>query len=247
MADCSGIFKEIADKIIQNEEKKPNYATEKCEDQYIGILQVGKFFPKFTKWIECSLVNPRDERIRANLDKKIKKKRMPTIAIVIESPHKEEFSLNTPMPAVSATGENLFSFLPKYIIEAYLSIKMREKVCKGLKKKIIPAGKYRVCLINAIQYECSLSVPTKTYRDEVFTQMWKNNAVQNDFKERLKGIENLKIVINACTKGESQSVKLRVMVQEVIDEILPNIKKFHSTHPCSWKETIKIEPDGWVK
>ena len=116
MADCSGIFKEIADKIIQNEEKKPNYATEKCEDQYIGILQVGKFFPKFTKWIECSLVNPRDERIRANLDKKIKKKRMPTIAIVIESPHKEEFSLNTPMPAVSATGENLFSFLPKYIM-----------------------------------------------------------------------------------------------------------------------------------
>ena len=133
------------------------------------------------------------------------------------------------------------------MVEAYLFIRMREKACKGLKKKIIPAGKYKVCLINAIQYQCSLSAPTKTYRDEVFIQMWENDTIKNDFKERLQKIKNLKIVINACTKGESQSVKLRVMVQEVIDEILPNVKKFHSNHPSSWRETMTIEPDGWVK
>lgn len=255
MEDISNIFKEIAKEIIVEKENvairknisftSPSYKSAKCDDQYIGVIKVGIVFPRFTKWKQCSLENPKNKEMRVSLhDKLVKNQRIKTIAIVIESPHIHEFSLSPPMPAMDATGKHLFIYLPQYITESYLFYKERELINKELEKHIIAPGKYKIYLVNAIQYQCSLSKSTKEYRDEVFTKMWSRNEVKDDFKNRLKQINKLEVIINACTKGEKKP-ELRSLVQEVIDEEFPNVKKMHSSHPCDWKEVTKIKPCGW--
>lgn len=255
MEDVGKIFKQIAEETVVEKQKaaiqknksftSPSYKLEKCDDQYIGVVKVGLFFPRFTKWKQCSLDNPKNKEMRVSLhDKLVKKQRAKTIAIVIESPHVHEFSLSPPMPAMDAAGKHLFIYLPQYITESYLFFKERELINKELEKHVISPGKYKICLVNAIQYQCSLSKSTKEYRDEVFTKMWARNEVRDDFKNRLKQINKLKVIINACTKGEKKK-ELRSLVQEVIDEEFPNIKKMHSHHPCDWKAVTKIKPGGW--
>ena len=128
MEDISNIFKEIAETSINKKEKRalknkkifkrPPYKTERCNDQYVGVLRIERKNARCSQWIESSL---KDKKERNILHQKLKNREdLPTLVIVLESPHKDEYDIEVnnitePMPAMGDTGDNIQKLLPKYI------------------------------------------------------------------------------------------------------------------------------------
>lgn len=124
--------------------------------------------------------------------KRIEKKsfctKCPTILIVLESPHIDEFNNGKPLhPLVN-------------------DAKFRKHLFKRLASKgfLNPKSNsiYQVIFVNAIQLQCSLGVPTEYYRDYVFLYYWEK--LFKDFENRLTSILNqcnVQLIVNCCTKG----------------------------------------------
>ena len=127
------VFKTVAEEAIDKKKKKqdpttfqrPEYDQRKCNDQFIGALQIERGNARLCKWIRIAL-NHDDICERNDVHQSLTdEKQYPILAIILESPHIEEFSkeeggaarkkLETPMPALGDTGRNIFSLLPKYI------------------------------------------------------------------------------------------------------------------------------------
>ena len=228
------------------------YDDRKCDDQLIGLLQIERGNARLCKWIRIAL-NHDDLCARIDVHQSLTdEKQYPILAIVLESPHIEEFSkeeggaerkrLETPMPALGDTGQNIFSLLPKYINRIDATFEEKD-LSRGIGYPDIPSGIYRVLLINAIQYQCSLGADTNKHRTTVFNKMWEKEEVRENFKERIPFAT--KVVINACTNGGCRP-SLREKIQKAIDErVADDCVKLHAYHPSTWKKCIGIEPDGW--
>jgi len=145
-----------------------------------------------------------------------KKKRLRYIILILESPHIKEYQTETPRPAAGLTGTNIRELF-------------NEALCK-----IKESGKFKLLIMNAIQYQCSLGVPTDSFRDEVFKRVWdKFGGV--DFVKRLNSTyKKGDIVINACTKGKHKPY-LRDLVDDAINRVLPPDTTYYSVyHPSAW-------------
>lgn len=149
---------------------------------------------------------------------------LPTIAIVLESPHKFEYDDNgLPIgPARGTSGQHISSGLIK----------------KHLKKYEIH-GRYKLLLIEAISFQCSNATNLKEKRnadkrDDLFKCVWERGG-KKDFETRLK-MYKPKYVINSCTghmKNIDSKKTLNSLVQDVIDKVCAKIEKFYSSHPSS--------------
>ena len=119
-----------------------------------------------------------------------------SIIVVLESPHIDEFN----DPNRFALSNDVY-FKRKFV-NAFLNSKTFQKSKVTLNQK----QRYKVYLINAIQFQCSLGIPTQYYRDYVFCYYW--DRMKNDFKNRLRSIINnskkVLAVINLCTKGSHE-------------------------------------------
>ena len=149
-----------------------------------------------------------------------------TIVIVLESPHIKEYSEQNrfcPTPAVGRTGTNLQRHFNQDIIF---------KKSKTLNKD----ENYRVILMNTIQYQCSLGVTTKIYRDDIWDRLWKEDDIKKDFVNRLKSY-NPKVIFNGCTEGSNKS--RRISVSQTIHNNFDNIELFEMNHPCYWERRKK--------
>lgn len=208
-----------------------------CNDQYVGVIarDAGKW-----DW-KCSSLYPYLDSStqktirtyalkRAIKDSKLKKSKLPTIAIVLESPHIDEFKTTPPMPAVSSTGEKFHS-------------NFEEMFSSWSNNTTSLKSEYKILFINAIQYQCSLGAPTKQYRSKIFNAMWKEKIVKDDFEKRLKKAKP-DIVINCCTRGSSL---FRKKVQSVIDAACSGSTLLHAYHPSCWHQNSKIDDGGWTK
>ena len=201
-----------------------------CPDQYVAMIKVTKGkIVEFCPCFDFTIPNNRDKnsKILENMSD------IPVIAVVLESPHKDEFENYSAIgPAVGETGENFRLFFEEMLEDAIANRQLN-----------LIHMKYRILFINAIQYQCSLGKPTKKYRDDIFTEMWNyqdsnnQNIVQNDFMGRLQS-HSPAIVINCCTKGNfkdnEEDKHLRKLVQEAIDKKFS--KSLKSTHPCCWND-----------
>ena len=127
---------------------------------------------------------------------------MNKVLLILESPHKSEFAKNNDgkftakWPAAGRTGHNIHKHLKKYVQD-------------------MP-----ICIINAVQYQCSLNKHTSQYRNKVFTEAWEN-GYRGDFIERLnRYYRDNDIIINACTGAISQkpNKNLKIMVERDIVE-----------------------------
>lgn len=260
MGTIEKIFCEIAENCVKNKKSKltprekkkfksPIYQKSVCNNQYIGLIRIERNNACLSQWLNCSLSTSKNERDELN-KQLLQKKEMPIFLIVLESPHKEEYESNTddikiPMPAMGETGKKLHLFLPKYINRIKATIES-ETISKGIGYVDIKNEIYRVLLVNAIQYQCSLGEDTVKYRTSVFCEMWRKEEVKDNFKSRIDW-DNVKVVLNCCTNGNKSS-SIRKLIQDEIDlHAKADCVKLHSYHPSSWQECVGIEPDGWVK
>ena len=220
-----------------------------CEDQYFGIIRIEKSIPSFCEWIIAPSVldkkNSSDEekaklkKIRLGKDLcikyRLKSESLKTIVIVLESPHdKEFFKINNIYhnvgPACGTTGENMMKWFPETVMNYVPCVIDSENNFKAKyhSAKDIESGVYALKLVNAIQFQCSLSEATTSYRDNVFNSMWEDSKVKESFIERLKKA-NPDIIINCCTKSGTEKV------QETIDQEYkaPSTLLLFAPHPAS--------------
>ena len=151
---------------------------------------------------------------------------IPCLILVLESPHRDEFA-GTPGPAKGSTGRQI----RRYLLQV-----------KGLES----LSDHGLILVNAVQYQCSLGMPTRCFRDRVFSAVWSGGG-QEDFESRLLDYWRPKDVIaNCCTKGSARlaDAELRVMVHDLILRALPDTEPLRRTHPYSWIEE-KHRKDEW--
>lgn len=159
-------------------------------------------------------------------------KNLPTILIVLESPHQYEYNytdsnLEPIAPAQKSTGKQLDSNLAKIIEE--ISTELTEL-------------EYRVLIVNPIPFQTSLHFlhkkPIKslykTLRDKVWITLWNNDSYKNDFVKLINS-ENVKLVLNCCTAG------LYINISNLLDD--QQILYYELNHPSSWWRG-KIFKDG---
>lgn len=212
-------FKQIAvDEINSLCEKLPG----KCPDQYVGEIaqicyQNGEFNPK--------------DKVRKEFDrddiKEVECIRTPMrsyVILILESPHVYEFKdKKIKGPAQGPTGTN---------IRIHLMEILNHKKILGHNLKDKYQG-YGLILMNAIQYQCSLGMPTEYFRDKIFCQLWKDGGESN-FKERLKGtFQENDVLINCCTTGAEK----RNLVTQSIRDISPKLGIEYlitGSHPSFW-------------
>lgn len=115
----------------------------------------------------------------------------PNIIIVLESPHRSEYS-DAGAALRSANGNTGKK------LKANLEQKIDKVIKNGLLK--LSAGTYNLYAVNAIQYQCSFGVKPiqPELRNTVFRTLWPSLKV--DFFNRLKQLKPI-VIINMCTGG----------------------------------------------
>jgi hypothetical protein len=216
------------DESILNKAKNPQYLIENnniqftnlCRDEVIGVIKIiknkeGLFQLSFERRndYEENFIDIHDhDKYFKSINKKISAK----MVMVLESPHIKEFytpdlvNFNgektnaRPANGVNAktgdTGKNIDNYIQlsdQEIIQKILEI---ANIDSNIIEDQIPIL-LSFSLINAIQYQCSLGVATKHYRDEVFTKLWGNKLLRNNFNQRIKNFQP-DIIINSCTQGD---------------------------------------------
>ena len=225
------IVKEVTHKMFNNIDTaaQANGEPLKCEDQFVAIIEITK---EKVVFIENDFLQ------RAKVQEYQNEKCLDTIALVLESPHKEELkNAYNVAPARGTTGKNIESMLLGNLAKYMYINDTQQNGAYFLSDEKIKCGKYKLLLINAVQYQCSLGDLEESkangWRDEIFQKMFSNQYVKNDFKERLKKY-NPKIIINCCTGGEySKADGLQKLVQDEIDADFTNAIKLIGSHPAS--------------
>ena len=142
---------------------------------------------------------------------KIGDRSIPRIVLVLESPHVKEFECTPPQPASGRTGDKIQSLLSDKLIGLGLTF---------------TDGLYDLILVNAIQLQCSMGVPTKYFRDIAFIGLWFEGFDRN-FIDRVNrlNLTNEDFVINCCTKKDTSQFKGlfgRRFSEKAVKEILDN-------------------------
>ena len=188
--------------------------SEKCEDNLVATVEYINDEWKFKQ----NNILPNDRIAEPNI--LIKNKVNDRIVIILESPHKDEYSKQITAPAMGTTGENI----NKYLLDI-------------LNKKIgnpqIDKKEYDVILMNAIQYQTSLGIDTEYFRDRVWLTLWNKGDLRKEFIKRLEGY-NADIVFNFCTNGSHKKDLIYIldkkrnssnMTFQYIDSLNLNIKR----------------------
>lgn len=116
---------------------------------------------------------------------------IPTILVILESPHIDEYETNG-MPKLPLMND--------YNFRNYFFSKLDEM------KVVLDKSIYQVFFMNAIQLQCSLGMPTAYYRDYVFLYYWEK--LYKNFENRLTSFiseHNVACIVNACTIGEHKN------------------------------------------
>ena len=163
-------------------------------------------------------------------DQEIHSKKNRSIVIIIESPHKDEYTENfVPIsPAQGATGEKI----EKFIVDILRKHKQIE----------LPNGLYNLLIVNPVQFQASLfnfhKVPLNSkhsaasaLRDKVWRSIFLKE--KDNFTKRLVSYRPA-LLINACT------AKLKSLIDEEIEHLIENriitdIGYFIANkHPSMW-------------
>lgn len=140
------------------------------------------------------------------------------VLLILESPHKCEFKpAEDPGPAKGATGRNIRTHLMKALGGKALS-------GRGL------------ILVNAVQFQCSLGLPTSEARDAVFREVWAAGG-EEAFRKRIQKLyRDGDCVVNCCTRGNTKGDVLRDLVHRALVAALPpGTEVLRRTHPSSWR------------
>jgi len=158
---------------------------------------------------------------------------IPTIALILESPHNDEYDYSgdnlTPIaPAQGITGKMVFAKLDELLNDSgYLDLFDKEE--------------YRVIIVNPIPVQTSLiflhdsalSGVYKTLRDKIWISLWENGNFKTEFNKILDEIK-AEIILNCCTSNLTSFVSSTIESKKKVLEL---------HHPSSWwrnNKQIKI-------
>lgn len=186
-----------------------------CPDQYFADLTNGQLISRIREDIEYH-ENTTANGINGTMLNRV-------IAIVLESPHKEEFG-NEGLPKGPAMGKT-----GKFFIRnkgGFIDFISNSSVSCILK------GNYQLVYVNSVQYQTSLGkslkpLTVKTDRDNIWLSVFNNDGGVVDLKQRLDALKP-QLVINLCTKGVKN---LQLYVDNAIS--VP-YKYTFGTHPSTW-------------
>jgi hypothetical protein len=202
----------------------------KCEDQFVATIEITKSKVCFID--DDILSSARKEKQKYYCNKKID-----TIALILESPHTEEFDADQCIgPAMGRTGDGIKNII-LWNIAKFMTINDVQSNRSYFKTSSeIVEGVYKLLVINTVQYQCSLGcldgVGMKNRQDDIFKGFFNEDA-RNDFCKRL-ALLNPKIIITCCTEGHFCKVNgLQKEVQEVIDGGNNSALKLIGSHPSS--------------
>ena len=202
----------------------------KCDDQFVATIAI-------TKSKVCFVDNDIEIADRNERQNYYKSKHIDTIVLVLESPHTEEFDEDRCLgPAIGTTGDGIKNILLGNLAKFIFINDLLDYGSYFKTSSEITEGLYKLLIVNAVQYQCSLGNleddASKRQRNKIFKNFFKK-AAQEDFKKRLK-IYNPKIIINCCTGGHYGEVDgLQKLVQEVIDSGDFSALKLIGSHPSS--------------
>lgn len=221
--------------------KKNSFETRKCEDICIGECYNGNLICWFDK--KSRIIRKNDTKIDEHYCNK-------TIVIVLESPHVAEYIGDYVSPALGTTGRNLGKHL--------------HSVLSG----VVSNDKYRIILMNSVQYQCSLGEKPGMYRDNMWLKLWFKEKMNNDFVKRLQSYKP-DIIFNFCTKGDHSierglpkgcksvinkkyidycikplsvlrdKTNLRQLVTEAIEDSKVEAVIYEADHPSAWRLSDK--------
>ena len=148
---------------------------------------------------------------------------LPTIVLLLESPHEKEYDENNnPIaPAMGSTGTNL----DKYLCSVLSCI-----------RHSIRNGSSRIILSNPVQFQTSLHMilheMNREVRDAVWNALWCHPYIRNRFESRMRAY-NPYIIINACTGGENPR-GLKRKVSDFLQEAQICGRIYKGSHPAGW-------------
>lgn len=195
-----------------------------CRDS-LGIKDGIANVRKGKKNIPSSRYN--DCEIKDGMDKK-------TIVLLLESPHAKEYNTKDGLheaiaPAQGTSGIN---------IQKNIRVLMWEILNNHYYSKVtLPDCCYPFVICNPIQWQTSLAFYlkdrklNKEVRDRIWNGLWDENALKNNFKERMKSYKPA-LIINACTS------RLKEAVQSVISDTkccLHKVPQVSVYHPSYWR------------
>ena len=156
------------------------------------------------------------------------------MAIVLESPHVSEYE-GKPSPLKNPTTSTLFSkHLPSMLFK-YITMVSNQYGAFSRAVRDIENNIYRIKLINAVQYQCSLGELSdekdEKRKNRIVNECLQKQDFQDDLVNRLKGAE---VIINCCTGQENGKVAgAQKRVQDLIDEHYPRATRLYGYHPSS--------------
>lgn len=214
--------------------------TLRCPDQWVGMAEWTEGGFKFLG-AKADL----DFSFRRDLNAcDIPDKRL---VVILESPHKDEFDIQQDKahgPARGASGRNIRSSLnfPTFEFRNHANLRIGDS--------------YALVLMNAIPYQCSLGSNLRKYDgrldcNTVFRECWKMGRL--DFAGRLEtAVTSETLLINACTKGETQGDRSGPWLRDLVEEEIRSCKKspkahlrrFHPSILPNWRSGKGWEPSS---
>lgn len=226
--------KENIEKAINTNIKAFKIEDRICKDNLVATVKYENKKWKFEE--ENILPNERISNFNS-VDVGVKKNKR--IIIILESPHKDEYSKGIIAPAMGKTGKNIKDYLLKILDKKIENPKDNEK-------------KYDVILMNAIQYQTSLGIDTEYFRDRVWLTLWNKGDLRKEFIKRLEGYD-ADIIFNFCTNGSHEKDLIYIldkktnssMTFQYIDSLNLNIKRKEDNNLYIDKEVIcKVQSEG---
>ena len=169
----------------------------KAEDEYIGDLAFNQSQQQFVFTLRSNYTSVFISPIELPIDK-------PKIAIILESPHKEEFGIQhlQNQNGEIVTARPLNNTKTRNHLISIINQPFSNYFNQSLNKEM----SYAVILVNSVQYQTSLGLnlmidDNKAIRDQVWLWHWIKNG-ELDFINRIKQYKP-KVFINMCTKGKS--------------------------------------------
>lgn len=163
-----------------------------------------------------------------------KDKEIPSIVIILESPHRDEYDndFNPIVPANGRTGKIMKSKI--------------EDIFKNLtdaEGSILKNEEYRVIIVNPIPYQTSLyelykERIVKGLRNEVWLACWNNiTNIKKDFSKTITDISPI-VVLNCCTDFLKSQVTTELNAMN-----LKEVIRYKAQHPCRWNIDKNISKD----
>ena len=214
------------------------YKTDSVPAQYVAIIEVALSQQAgHLKYIKEAITEaPKREALHKKL---LGQSELPTIALVLESPHIEEYNNDLLCPLIGSSENVQQQFLQLLLI--YLMLNNSRNSAFISNRQILSNGRYRLLFINPIQYQCSLGLTKKQRKEKlskdtkkiIFQECWQKRSFQTDFVGRLKCRKPI-MIINCCTGKKGGNVDgLQRLVQDVIDKHFCNTIRLTGYHPSS--------------